>query len=170
MARKNNLKRKFHNANRSKFKRILKNERNRINDRIPQLSNQTRVSEVRSQPENDNETAEQSSDYHHRLRDWALQYNIRTYCLRDLLKILRDIGVPFIPKDPATFLQTPKIVETERIADGEFWYSGVTNKLRRILQSADVNMQLELNFHVDGLQLFNSSSKQFWPILGQVHG
>lgn len=104
------------------------------------------------------------------LRDWALRYNIRTYCLRDLLKILRSIGVPFILKDPATFLRTPNVIETERIANGEFWYAGISKNLRRILQAADEPMELSLNIHVDGMRLFNSSSKQFWPILGQIHG
>lgn len=173
MARNSFAKRKFYNRNRSNFKRTFARERDKINDSIIQFMNQTNISETETtanERESENETAEQTSDFHSTLRDWALRYNIRTYCLRDLLKILRSIGVPFIPKDPATFLRTPNVIETERIANGEFWYAGISKNLRRILQAAEEPMELNLNIHVDGMQLFNSSSKQFWPILGQIHG
>lgn len=99
-----------------------------------------------------------------------MKFNVKTSCMRDLLKILNKIGVPILPKDPRTFLRTPKIVEVENLANGQFWYSGIANKLRKMLQTADDSMKIELNVHVDGLQLFNSSRKQFWPILGQIHG
>lgn len=170
MAKKRNTNRKrAFNASRSKFKRLFAAEKKRINDEIHNSLYQiSHTSENESKI--DDETAEQRDQYHSALRDWALKYNVRTYCLRDLLKILRKIGVTFLPRDPATLLRTPKTVEVERIANGQFWYSGIKNKLYRILQTADKNMELNLNFHVDGLQLFESSSKQFWPILGQIHG
>lgn len=121
-----------------------------------------------------NETARDTevdqSVFHHELREWALKYNIRAYCLRDLLKILTEMGIPFLPKDPSTFLRTPKSIDIENIANGQFWYKGITDNLARIFGTIDTNMDVELNFHVDGLQLFNSSSKQFWPILAQIHG
>lgn len=172
MARKTNTNRKrFFNASRSKFKRLFAAEKNKINVEIQKLLSQTsRTSTSENDSKFDNVTAEQTDQYHGALRDWALKYNIRTYCMRDLLKILRNIGVPFLPKEPATLLRTPKIVEVEHIGNGQFWYSGITNKLCRILQAADVGMEISLNFHFDGLQLFQNSSKQFWPILGQIHG
>lgn len=142
-----------------------------MNDEIRNFLNQTiRATENQSEIDINDETTEQKDQYHSALRDWALNYNVRTYCLRDLLKILRGIGVPFLPKDPATLLRTPRKVEIEHIANGKFWYPGIKNNLCRILLAADKNMVLNLNFHVDGLQLFKSSSKQFWPILGQIHG
>lgn len=175
MARKkdcshNKINRKrFYNASRSKFKRLLAIEKRSINDKIYRTSFPV-LTTNENETNTIDETAEEKDQYLNKLRDWALKYNIRIYCMRDLLKLLREIGVPFLPKDPRTFLQIPRKVVIEEIANGGFWYHGIEKNLRRILQAANVNMNLSLNFHFDGLQLFKSSSKQFWPILGQIHG
>lgn len=173
MAKINSIQRKRYYASaRAKFYRKKQNEEKKIHKEISNLTNKTYVTcNDENQSENENTTAEQTNTiFHDELRNWAIQYNVRTYCLRDLLKILNNNGVPFLPRDPATFLHTPKSIEIENIADGQFWYSGIANKLSKIFQTADKSMRIELNIHVDGLQLFNSSSKQFWPILGQIHG
>lgn len=172
MARKYNLQRKrFQNANRWKFRRSLKKEKNKMNSEMFKLLNET-TADVEGTTENQNQqsSAEERRGLHTKLRMWALKYNVQTSCMRDLLQMLRNIGVPFLPKDPRTLLHTPKQINVENIANGKFWYSGIANKLRQKYQSTDKSATIELNFHVDGLQLFQSSSKQFWPILGQIHG
>lgn len=171
---KDSIKRKrFRKARNSKFKRAFARERNKISVEISELIHESKVLVEKinqNQCENDNSIVKQTNGFHTKLRNWALKHNVKTSCIRDLLKILNSIGVPFLPKDPRTFLCTPKIVEVENIANGQFWYSGIATKLHKMLQAAEDSMELELNFHVDGVQLFNSSSKQFWPILGQIHG
>lgn len=74
---------------------------------------------------NFSESSQLINEFHDNMREWALKYNVRTYCLRDLLKILTEIGVPFLPKDPTTFLRTPKLVAVEKIANGDLWYAGL---------------------------------------------
>lgn len=170
MAKKNSIRRKrYYTLQRVQLKRKLSNEKKKLQKEISRVLESNATPNDENQLENDNTTAV-DTEFHSKLREWALKYNVRTYCLRDLLKILNGIGVPFLPKDPATFLRTPKTFTVENVANGQFWYSGVANNLRKIIQTADKSMKLQLNFHVDGLQLFNSSSKQFWPILGQIHG
>ena len=56
--------------------------------------------------------------------------------------------------------------------DGEYVYLGLENQLVRLLQSVSFSKLgcniLELLINIDGLSLFKSSAKQFWPILCQV--
>lgn len=167
MAKKNNsieIKR-FRNASRTKFKRNLQREKRKINADILKLMQKSTIA-----VEKNDSTAEQTNSFHEKLRDWALNHNVKISCMRDLLKLLKNIGVPFLPQDPRTLLSTPKVVEVENIANGKLWYSGVEKHLRKTFETADKLLTVELNFHVDGLQLFNSSTKQFWQILGQIHG
>lgn len=172
MAKKSSIqKRKLYKSNHARQKRHFLKEKKRIDDEILNVNCENSFISVESvNANNESETAETKIAFHDKLREWALKYNVRTYCLRDLMKILTEIGIPFLPKEPTTFLRTPKVCEIENIANGQLWYPGVANHLCRIFQMMSEDMNIELNFHVDGLQLFNSSSKQFWPILGQVHG
>lgn len=173
MAKTNNTRKKrFYNANRKRMQRIFYKEKDKINQSIFNVKNN-----IQSPPESLNvsnniarDTEAGESIFHHELREWALKYNIRAYCLRDLLKMLTKVGIPFLSKDPSTFLRTPKSIDIENIANGQFWYNGITDHLARTFKTMDTHRDVELNFHVDGLQLFNSSSKQFWPILAQIHG
>lgn len=161
-------KKRFYNANRKRMQRRIDKEKIKSNERIFKVKNNSSFDSLN---ENQTYTENESTDiFHDKLKKWALQYNVRAYCLGDLLKMLTEVGIPFLPDDPATFLATPKSIEIENIANGQFWYSGVTKKLTDIFQTIDQNMEVKLNFHVDGLQLFKSSNKQFWPILAQIHG
>lgn len=173
MTKSDRLQRKrFYNANRKRMQRKHHNEKNRIKKKILSVKNNSNTTTESLNDSNNIASGSGSAEdvFHHELREWALKYNIRAYCMNDLLKLLRKIGVPFLPKDTRSFLQTPKSIEIEEIANGKFWYTGVTKQLTRRFQMMDKNMNVKLNVHVDGLQLFNSSSKQFWPILAQIHG
>lgn len=173
MAKNNSIqKKRFNNANRKKNQRRFHREKVKIDKMISNVLNNTEMS-TESNDNNDVESSDiQSSEcvFYHELKEWALKYNVRTNCLNDLLKILAGVGIPFLPKDTRTFLHTPKEIQIENIANGQFWYAGITTRLASVFQTADKNVDVELNFHVDGLQLFNSSNKQFWPILAQMHG
>lgn len=169
MTKESSIRRKrYNNSRRSFFKRRLFKEKNKIKREISDWTNNVH-SNISEHSEND-ESVDENPLLHSELRDWTIKYNVRTYCLRDLLRILNAHGVPFLPKDPSTFLKTPRTTEIENVANGQFWYSGIQNKLLKMFETADKSMEIELIFHVDGLQLFQSSTKQFWPILAQVYG
>lgn len=61
-------------------------------------------------------------------------------CLRDLLRTLNEAGIPFLPKDPTTFLRTSRRIEIENIAGGQFWFNGISNNLRRLFKIMDKNI------------------------------
>lgn len=107
------------------------------------------------------------------LRDWALRGNPTIHTRVDeLLLILRKRLLPDLPKTAKTFLQTMKAqydIEINEQDASEFVYFGISEQLKRIVNPSLHNDHIiHLLVNVDGLQLFKSSSKQFWPILCQV--
>lgn len=108
------------------------------------------------------------------LRDWALRGNptIPHTRLDELLLILRKRLLPDLPKTAKTFLQTTKAqydIEINEQDASEFVYFGISEQLKRIVNPLLHNDHIiHLLVNVDGLQLFKSSCKQFWPILCQV--
>lgn len=103
------------------------------------------------------------------LQIWAIKNNITQNALCELLKILISFGLNWLPSDARTLLKTPKKVQIVDLANGKVWYSGLENNFREIFSKLSENMQLILNFNVDGLPLYNSSKDEFWPILGNFH-
>lgn len=75
-----------------------------------------------------------------------------------------------MPKDYRTLLQTPKIVNIVPAAGGHLWYNGIEKNLLYIFSKLDKDLEIELNFNIDGLPIFNSTQRGFWPILGNIHG
>lgn len=105
-----------------------------------------------------------------KLRFWAIKHNITRNALCDLLKILISFGLTWLPSDARTLLHTPQRTSLINISNGQSWYNGIEKNLRRIFENLDRNMKLSLNFNVDGLPLFKSAKKEFWPILANIHG
>lgn len=104
------------------------------------------------------------------LKRWAIENNITHRALNDLLKLLVSFGLDFLPMDSRTLLQTPKIVNINEVANGKFWFDGITHNLKRILATINRDMNISLNINIDGLPLFESSKTQMWPILMNVNG
>lgn len=104
------------------------------------------------------------------LRSWAIQSYIKQRALSALLKILVCFGLKTLPRDSRTLLKTPRFVEIEKRAHGDFWYNGMSNCLENIFAKLTTDMKIELNFNVDGIPLFKSSPITFWPILANIHG
>lgn len=98
-----------------------------------------------------------------------LQHNITRNALCDLLKILISFGLTWLPSDARTLLETPRNVEIIDAANGKLWYSGLENNLRKIFRTLSNDIELILNFNVDGIPLYNSAKKEFWPILTNAH-
>lgn len=88
-----------------------------------------------------------------------------------MLKILNPV-IPKLPRCTKTLLKKNgpskyKVIELNNGA--EFVYFGIADNLKRTVNPAiHEDKCLLLQFNVDGLPLFKSSPKQFWPILGKV--
>lgn len=110
-----------------------------------------------------------------KVANWAVLHSITLSAVDDLLKIFK----PYHKELPATakaLLKTPTSYEIRKLADDEQYYhfgiyNGITNLidadngLHQLLITCDV---LSLQFNIDGLPLFKSSSCEFWPILCKI--
>jgi len=91
--------------------------------------------------------------------------------------ILRRRLIPNLPAKSKTFLKTKSA--NYQIKDfrsnnntiiGEFIYFGIAAGLQRCVNK-EVHLRdiLDLQINCDGLPLYKSSTKQFWPILCKIH-
>lgn len=75
-----------------------------------------------------------------------------------------------LPKDYRSLLRTPRFIEISTDAGGQMWYRGIETNLRNIFSNLNENIEIALNFNIDGLPLFKSSQCCFWPILSSIQG
>ena len=133
------------------------------------FSETVQSSESDSESLSENEIDEKS--FREKLATWSTKSKVSKSAIDDLLILLRSEGNVDIPKDARTLLQTPKSIELEEKCGGKYIYFGIKIGLAKILalKSFSVNNVVEnmlnLNFNIDGIPLFKSSSTQFWPIL-----
>lgn len=106
--------------------------------------------------------------FRNKIREWAIVKNITQSALRDLAEILNDRFPELLPQDPRTLLKTPRKVDIKVVEPGEYWHNGIIEPLKKILNTEAVT-KITLNINIDGLPIFNSSKKEFWPILCNVH-
>lgn len=104
-----------------------------------------------------------------RLRSWAVKHRITQTAVSDLLVVLKP-NHPLLPQDARTLLKIDKSQKIVQSCGGEYLHFPLLKQLcktiDRGLQSETVNLNtITLTFNVDGLPLFKSSSRQFWPIL-----
>lgn len=104
------------------------------------------------------------------LRSWALDFNLQKRAISALLKILISAGFIYLPKDSRTLLKTPRFIDIETRAGGQYWHNGIANCLSKIFAKLNSDIKIEMNFNIDGLPIFKSSPIAFWPILGNIHG
>lgn len=106
---------------------------------------------------------------------WAIRFNVNNAQLRGFLTLWNEyVPLPELPKDPRTLLKTPRMLDifVDENGKGKYWHYGLKRSLVTTLSSAPIEQlpdEIELNFHVDGLQIFNSSNETFWPILMNIH-
>lgn len=114
-------------------------------------------------------------DEEEELRAWSCTGNplISHTRLDKLLKILRRRLLPGLPKSAKTFLQTTKAkyaIEKWDDNGNEFVYFGMREQLRKILNPRlHPDKIIYLFINADGMQLFRSSRRQFWPILCLIY-
>lgn len=110
------------------------------------------------------------NDFSDKIKLWAIQHCITKRALNELLSILILYGFEFLPKDSRTLLQTPTSVDIRELSSGHLWYYGLQNCLKLIFQNIKRNATINLDFNFDGVEIFKSSKKCFWPIIASVRG
>lgn len=105
-----------------------------------------------------------------KLRRWVLTHNVTRRSVNDIFSILKESGLHWLPNDCRTILKTPRSINIENVAGGQYWYNGIEKNIRLIFSNVQSNLNLQLNINVDGIPLMKSSATQFWPILGKIHG
>jgi len=98
--------------------------------------------------------------------EWALKHNLTHVALRELFEIVRCCFHVELPIDPRTLLQTPRNYNVKDISgDGKYFHFGIASGIELLDLSHIESNHLKLQFNIDGLPLFKSSSTEFWPIL-----
>lgn len=105
------------------------------------------------------------------LRQWAVVNKITHNALKGLLDILSlstDINFSSLPKDPRSFLFTPKQTISRSIDPGHYSHIGIRKSLENQYKSLTLipNGDITIGINIDGLPLAKSTSSQVYPILG----
>lgn len=116
--------------------------------------------------------AESVSD---KLAKWAVLHSISLSALDDILKILKPYHKD-LPATAKSLLKTPSSYEIRKLGDNEQYYHfGINNGVANLINANEGLLQLvftcdclTLQFNIDGLPLFKSSSCELWPILCMI--
>lgn len=112
-------------------------------------------------------------DLTQQLSEWAVSYSVPLNTVSNLLSILKPYH-DFLPLDARTLLKTPRNYEIKELikCNGHYYHFGIASGLLKFLQCTcdltTLTKELVLQFNIDGLPLFKSSSTEFWTILGLV--
>lgn len=104
------------------------------------------------------------------LHQWALR-GVSCTKVDELLLLLRPL-YPNLPRSYKTLLETPRSVPTFPIDGGRMWYKGVAINIRQRVTEDYLlkheNVSIDVN--IDGLEPFESTYHDSWPILGCLVG
>lgn len=127
---------------------------------------------------NDNGSNENEESIPNKLKEWALTSNTPHTQIEKLFNIIKPV-VKDLPKTPKTFFEStsgqnhiieefPSSSKNPRVKS-EYVYFGIAENLKRLINvMAHLNFLIILQFFVDGLPLYKSSTVQFWPLLGYI--
>lgn len=109
------------------------------------------------------------------LTDFLKNWSKRGVSFNKVDELLKGLNVlyPQLPKSHKVLLQSNrKVVDIVTMGQGQFWYKGLGLNLS---QSLTLDYLLEhgeiiVDINTDGLQLYNKSKLEFWPILGCLKG
>lgn len=100
----------------------------------------------------------------------TLRHNVLT----NILLLLRSEGYVNLPRTAQTLLgnvqcENVQIMLSKKEIPGSYVYIGIENQLKKII-SPDVYDETKISvlINVDGVQVFRSANKQFWPIIMKV--
>lgn len=107
------------------------------------------------------------------IRKRAVEFNIPLIALNSLLCIFKSHKCfNSLPKDSRTLMHTITAIDHSRLhifEPGTYYHFGITNGLlQNIQKSQSDGGHINIVVGVDGLPLFKSSPKQFWPILAYL--
>lgn len=105
------------------------------------------------------------------LRKWVLKYHISQAALKEMLDIFNRNTNVQLGKDPRTLMRTPKetIITDIDEGKGQYWHQGLKTCLERCFSKINQPISISININIDGVPLFRSSNKTFWPILFNIH-
>ena len=111
------------------------------------------------------------------LSSWAIHNNITHNALDELLVGLKEVDAQSLrnlPKTARTLLKTNREVTTVKIGAMEVIHVDIAETLQRQLRKypAEVIQDLEelhISLNADGIPVYNSSSKNFWPLLCSIN-
>lgn len=170
MGRKKNCFRKpIPNVDRVRMCRQRKQLKQIRQQQLLQMSNST-VDESNTNNSISDRSASEQSTLKWKLMDWVNTFVISKTAVDSLLAILNPYCTEPLPKNHRTLLKTPVNVEINENAGGHLWYNGLEKSLKEIFSTLNRDIDISLNFNIDGLNLHNSSTKCFWPILANIHG
>ena len=103
------------------------------------------------------------------LRSWALKHKITSVALGELLSILNNHPYFDLPKDPRTFLSTPRSTTVIKVEPGEYVHFDWISSVKKIISESPAPPNcVSLQINIDGIPLYRNSPVQFWPILGKI--
>lgn len=106
------------------------------------------------------------------LRKWTAVYNVSQTVLKALVKIFNSRFDQNLPADPRTIMKTPRSVELIPVGNGAnaglYWHQGLEFCLRNCFKDLTKNISISLNINIDGLPIYKSSFKNFWPVLFNI--
>lgn len=116
---------------------------------------------------------EELSNFKLLIRKWAAEFNIPLIALNGLLCILKSHKCfNSLPKDSRTLMHTKPIDNSclYIVEPGTYYHFGITNSISQNFSNYLLNNSnfIDIVVGIDGLPLFKSSPKQFWPILAYI--
>lgn len=129
-----------------------------------------------SEDEGENKNSKTDSPVAMALREWVIEERICYSKVDSLLSKLKPL-ISSLPLSHKTLLKfkplddykIEKFDKNDVNDTSEFLYCGISKQLQiTINPKLHEDSVLKLQFNIDGLPVFQSSSKEFWPILGRV--
>jgi hypothetical protein len=110
-----------------------------------------------------------------KLRLWVNENRVSQTATNRLLMLLVQYH-PELPRHQRTLLRTATDIDDDKVAGGDFSYLSLRRVLPAVLKKArvtaqrlhDSNIEVKIQFNVDGVPVFNSVNYSMWPILGAV--
>lgn len=92
--------------------------------------------------------------------------------MKAVVKIINTNFNANLPADPRTLMKTPRSINYTEIGigidTGLYWHQGLAFCLRNCFKDLEKNISISININIDGLPLYRSSNKNFWPILFNI--
>ncbi|XP_043275264.1 uncharacterized protein [Venturia canescens] len=140
--------------------------------------NSTNNESIHSEDEQSEQRYDENQiSFEDKLRMFALKHakTLRHNVLTDLLRLLRSEGYSNLPQTAKTLLgnvscTNKKTMISRKETEGSFVYIGIKNQLKKtILPEIYKDSHIKVFVNIDGVQCYNSSNKQFWPIICKVY-